>query len=177
MDDEIRDEEIPNNWHPRKANIKRFESGNACALQRPGPELALDTAQLQRTLQTLRKLSKGKDGKPLDEDKLFEQMSEEQRRASLDVMRVTVAACITKPKVYVNPKRGQVGVNDIPTDEFLWIWQWYTSGCPDLDEEVTVEQVDNFPGEQAAGVGAGDSGGDLRPKAKRMGGTKKRRTR
>jgi hypothetical protein len=177
MSTEIQDEAIPNNWQPRKTNIKKFESGNACALQRPGPELALHTSQLQRQLRSLRKLSKGKDGKPLDEEKLFEQMSEEQRRVSLDVMRHTVAACVKKPRIYVNPKARQVGVDDIPPEEFLWIWNWYTSGCPDLDEEVTPEQADSFPAEQAAGVGAGDSGGDLRPKAERVGKTRKRRAR
>lgn len=169
MSEEIEDEEIRNNWKPRKTNVKRFESGNACALQRPGPELALHTAQLQRTLKSLRNLSKGEDGKPFDEEEVFEQMDEAQRRASLDVMRVTVAACVKKPRIYVNPKRGQTGVDDIPPDEFLWIWNWYTSGCHDLEEEVTAADADKFPVEQAAGVGTVDSGGDVRPEAESVG--------
>lgn len=160
-----------------------FEGGNACVLQRPGPELGLKTAHLHRRLKALRQVSADAQGRALDEmteeqveaaglDAL-ERMSPEQRAASFEVIRVTVAACVKRPRIYVNPQPGQVGVDDIDEAEFWQIWKWYTDGCPDIpepgtesaEEGVSAADADRFPAEPAGGNGVGDSGGDVRAEA------------
>lgn len=148
-------------------------------MQRPGPELSMKTAHLQRRLRALRVVSG--DGKAAEKQtpeqeeeealRAAEKMSEEQKAASLEVARITVACCVKRPRLHLNPKPGQLGVDDIDEDDFYFIFNWHQGGCKDpaADEsEVTAEQADAFPVEQATGVGAGDSGGDVRPEAERV---------
>ena len=160
--------ELENSWKPRKEVILHCPAGSKCAVQRPGPELALRIVRLQRTLKPLRDVSNVEDE---GAEAVVDRMTPEQERASLDVMRVTVVACVKEPKLYLDPKPGQVGVDDIPIEDFTYIWNWYSRGCPDVPveleegEETAVEAVENFPVEQVGGAGAGGDGGDLRAEA------------
>jgi hypothetical protein len=159
---------MENSWAPRKEIILECPAGSKCAVQRPGPELALKIIRLQRTLKPLRDVSTTADE---EAEAVVDRMTPEQERASLDVMRVTVVACVVKPRLYLNPQPGQVGVDDIPIEDFMHIWGWYSRGCPDVPVELeggettTVEAVENFPVEQGAGVGAVSDGGDVRAEA------------
>jgi hypothetical protein len=167
-------EELVNNWKPRKENILRFATGNACVVQKPGPELAMKTAHLHRRLKALRQVSTGETPEEMTEEQqeeagldALEKMTADERAASYEIMCVTVAACVKRPRIYAHPKPGQVGVNDIDDEEFLAVWRWYQAGCPDIDEDegVSAADADRFPAEQAAGVGVGDSGSDVRSEA------------
>lgn len=167
-------EEFVNNWKPRKENILRFETGNACVVQKPGPELALKLAHLSHRLTALRQdadrlsaeTANGQDEKIAFD--VLERMTDEQKEVSFEIMCITVAACVKRPRIYAKPKFGQVGVRDIDDTEFLAVWKWHQAGCPDLpeaDEGVTAADADRFPAEQAGGAGAGNLGGDVRAEA------------
>jgi hypothetical protein len=172
-------EQIVNNWKPRKENVMTFATGNACVVQKPGPELALKTSHLHRRLRALRAVSADAEGQSLEEMSeeaqeeaavdALEKMTDEQKETSYEIMKVTVAACVKRPRIYADPKPGQVGVNDIDEAEFLQVWKWYKDGCPDLPsgegEGVSAADADRFPFEQAGGDGVSDSGGDVRAEA------------
>lgn len=174
-------EEIQNTWKPRREMVMRFAGGNACVVQKPGPELGMKTAHLHRRLRTLLRVSHDGQGRPLDEltdeqkDEVaaewLEKQTDEQKALNYEIMRITVAACVKRPRIYVNPKPGQVGVDDVDEAEFWKVWNWYTDGCPDLqdaDEGVSAADADRFPVEQAGGDGVGGSGCDVRAEAERV---------
>ena len=169
--------DIENSWKPRGEVVLDCPSGSRCAVQRPGTELVLTTSRLQRTLRSVRAVSTEAEQEDWTEEEreraaaeALDRMTPEQRVASLDVMRHTVAACVRRPRIYVDPGPGQVGVDDIPAEDFLFIWKWYTDGCPDVPVETeegsaTAEAVDNFSAEPPRGAGTGDHGGLVRPEA------------
>lgn len=171
-------EEFVNTWKPRKPIILNCPSGSCCEVQRPGPELGLKTAHLQRTLMALRAVSGDVPDANMTEEELeavglrvVEQMTDEQKAVSLEVMRITVACCVKRPRLYLNPKPGQLGVDDIDEEDFYFIHKWHQDGCKDpADEEseVSTADADRFPAEQTPGAGVGDSVGDVRAEAEPM---------
>lgn len=179
-------EELVNTWKPRPEIILDCPKGSRCVVRRPGPELSLKIAHLQRRLRALRAVSgdetaaKGMTPEEQEEAGLraIEKMSEEQKELSLEVMRITVECCVKTPRIYANPKPGQTGTDDIPEEDFYFIHSWYQEGCKDpaADEsEVTIADADRFPAEQAGGAGVGDSGSNVRGEAEPVGRTKRRR--
>jgi hypothetical protein len=170
-------EELVNTWKPREEIVLNCPSGSRCIVQKPGPELALMTTSLNRRLRALRVASGIKEPDPermtdkeIEEAALdaLEKMTDEQKELSLQITRITVVACVKKPKLYLNPKPGQLGVDDIDEADFYFVYKWYHDGCkaPVPDEsEVTSADVNRFPSEQTASVGTSDSVSDVRSEA------------
>jgi len=170
-------EEIINNWQPRKPIILNCPSGSRCEVQKPGPELGLKTAHLQRRLRALLKASGAEVRADMTEAEkeeagldALEKMSDAEKEVSLQIARITVACCVRKPKLYLEPKQGQLGVDDIDESDFWFIYKWHQDGCldPANESEVTAEEADTFSSKQTSSVGTGNSVSDVRAEAEPM---------
>ena len=66
------------------------------------------------------------------------------------------------PPLSLHPKEGQLGPDDVPVNDFWFIYVWAMNGGPDMPvklasgEETTVEAVETFPEGQGSGVSLGD---------------------
>lgn len=149
--------ELQNSWTKRTSVILDCPSGSRCRVMRPGPELALRVARLQRTLKPLVDISRVES----------EEEAEPVTEASMALARETVAVTVIEPRLYLNPGPEQVGVDDIDPKDFWFIFDWAVNGGRSAPvnmnggAKTTVEAVETFPVESGSSAGAGDNRGDV----------------
>jgi hypothetical protein len=169
--------EFENHWKPRKPIILTCPDGSKCEVVRPGPELSVKTAHLQRRMLALHSPIPDLGGKTFaemtEEEKgeaglrIISEMTPEQRETNYQIARITVASIVKRPKLHLNPKDGELGVDDISETAFWYLVRWHNEGCPNPEEseEVTQAEVARFPVEQAGGDGGGSDVSRLRAEA------------
>lgn len=160
-------ETLPNTWKRRQTVKLTCPKGSVCLARRPGPELALRLARIQRTLKPLADVAQSA---PEKQAEALAKMSEEETRATLELARQTVVATVVEPKLYLEPDPNdetQIGVDDIEPDDFWWIFAWAANGARDApvqtqEGETTVAAVENFSESEGAGARLGGDVRDLR---------------
>lgn len=142
-------------WKPRKREAFTCADGSIVYVRRPGPELALRVSRIPRTF-TKSLVENGAEESASDE---LERLSEEEQEITVRLAREVIVAMVDEPKLYLNPKEGQLGPDDTGAD--FWplftyaMTNYYNIKVPVGDGEVEVEDLETFreqPGVSGDGV-------------------------
>lgn len=151
-----------NQWQKRRTEELLCPSGNTAVVRRPGPELALKAGKIMRILQ------KNKNAKQdIDAQLAFiEKLSDAELDTLMEFGRVLLADVVVTPVLILNPKEGQLSPDDVPLQDFWFIYIWAMNGGPSMpvktrEGETTVEAVETFPDGQASDVVSGDYGAEI----------------
>lgn len=153
-----------NGWKPRQTEALECPSGQTAIIRRPGPEFVLRAGKVARTFSQVAQ----------DETEGTEQerglsviarMSDEEQNAVMTFARAMVCASVVSPKLYLNPREGQIGPDDIG-DDFWFLFSYamknfFNLKVPVGDEEVQVSDLETFHGESSVS-GDGVDGVDVR---------------
>lgn len=145
-------------WSKRISVPLTCPSGTVVMVRRPGPELALKAGKVGRILQR----QQGK-AQTLDSILAFmESLSDDEVNKLTAYARVLLLDIVTEPALSSHPRDGQLCIDDVPSDDFWFVFGKAMVGLPEMpvktkDGETTVEAVENFPTEQAGSPGADDN--------------------
>jgi hypothetical protein len=125
-------------------------------VQRPSPSLALKS---QRFLPILQKIG-GPDGKATPDEQMAGILGlpdDELERLTV-YAEIVLADAVAEPRLYVQPKTGQLSPNDVPINDFWELFIYISQGCPQIpvktkDGETSIDAVASFPGEQGPNTG------------------------
>jgi len=138
-----------NQWTKRQSISLTCPSGNVVIARRPGPDLALKAGKIARILQ--RQTTTIDINKQLE---FIEQMPDDELDKLMGFARILVSDVVVQPSLSLHPKEGQLGPDDVPLNDFWYIFTWGMNGGPDMpvkltEGETTVAAVDTFPAEQS----------------------------
>ena len=144
--------EAANQWRKRLTHSLSCPSGNKAVVRRPGPDLALKAGKVARILQRQADAI-GDIDKQLE---FIETLPEDELDKLMAFARVLLADVVIQPSLALHPKEGQLSPDDVPLQDFWFIFMWAMNGGPDMpvklaDGETTVDAVDTFPAGQVAG--------------------------
>lgn len=147
--------ESENVWGKRVNISLTCPSGNKIIVRRTGPDLALKATRLPRVLQNQAATTAA------NQLEIIEKLPDDELAKVMDFARILIADVLVSPVVLLNPKEGQLSPDDIPLEDFWWIFGQAMTGFPSapvkLTEGVTsVEAVNNFPSGQSASPSAGE---------------------
>lgn len=143
-----------NQWRKRLTTSLLCPSGNVAVVRRPGPDMALRAGKVARILK--RQEDAGAD---IDKQLEFlETLPDDELNKVMGFARIVLADCVIDPPISLTPKEGQLSPDDVPLQDFWFIYTWAMNGGPTMpvqlkEGETTVEAVQTFP----AGQGSSDS--------------------
>lgn len=138
-------------WEKRRTQQLTCPSGNKPTVQRPGPSVALKAGKILRILN--RNKTEVKD---IDSQLSFiERLDDNELEKLTEFARVIIADVVVEPVLSLHPKGDQLSPDDLPPNDFWFIFIWAANGGPDMpvatkEGETTVEAVETFPGGQGA---------------------------
>lgn len=146
-------------WTPRRVHLMTLPSGAQRKVRRPGPELALRAARLQRTLKINLADIKGKSEEEIA-DSFLGDLDDAKEVAALDLAVKIFLACMVNDtdeeyRVVERPQRpNEISPADIPAEDFWAVVRWCNQGCPDIpvqlvEGETDISAVEMFPTERA----------------------------
>jgi len=145
--------EPENQWRKRITKSIDCPSGNVITVRRPGPDLVLKAGKVAIILQPILEAE-------TDVDKqlaYIEQLPDVELDKLMAFARVLIADVVIQPPLSLNPKEGQLGPDDVPLNDFWFIFTWAMNGGPDMpvkltEGETTVAAVRNFPEGQGSSI-------------------------
>lgn len=148
-----------NQWRKRLTTSLLCPSGNVATVRRPGPDLSLKAGRVARILQPL--LKANADPNIDAQLELIEKLPDDELNKLMAFARVVIVDVVMQPVLVANPKEGQLGPDDVPLNDFWFIFTWAMNGGPDMpvklaEGETTVEAVGTFPSGQDPGSDAGE---------------------
>lgn len=144
-------------WSKRISIPLTCPSGEVVMVRRTGPDMALKAGKAARILQR----APG-DKKNIEAQLTFiEGLSDEEINKLMAFGRVMLADVVTEPALSLNPREGQLCVDDVPLSDFWFIFTSVMNGLPEMpvktkDGETTVEAVESFSNEQVGSPGTDD---------------------
>lgn len=140
-------------WSKRISIPITCPSGQVVMVRRPGPEMALKAGRVGRILQ--------RQGNARSVDAILafmESLSDEEVIKLTAYARVLLLDIVTEPALSPHPREGQLCIDDVPPDDFWFVFASAMTGVPEMsvktkDGETTVEAVENFPDEQVGSPG------------------------
>lgn len=153
-------------WKPRKPARVECPSGQVVYVQRPGPEFTLRAGKVARTFTKSSKEDddkyKGLTPQQINE-KVFEDMDDDELKALLDFARELVVAMLVSPRLvhHPQPDSDQIGPDDIG-DDFWFLFNYAMEGyfglkVPVGDTEVEVKDLESFRAESGVSGDGVDS--------------------
>lgn len=149
-----------NVWRKRPTISLNCPSGVVATVRRPSPGVMLKAGRVARIFQRQKPEDVNDVNKQLE---FIESLPEDELAAVWSFARVVVCETVIQPPVFLNPKDGQFGVDDIELLDFWFIFSWAQNGGPDMpvalqEGETTIEAVHNFPSGQGTSDNAGEDG-------------------
>lgn len=146
-------------WRKRQSKTLNCPSGNTPMVRRPGPSLTIKATRIARILQKLSDNSMAAGIETMLDN--MAKLSDDEVDKLLAFARPLVVDVVESPALVMNPQEGQLGPDDLPTEDFWAIAFWAMSGGPDMpvklaEGETSVEAVQTFPVGQDAGDNAGE---------------------
>ena len=142
--------ETENKWRKRLTTSLECPSGNVVTVRRPGPDLALKAGKIAHIFQKQKPST-------IDEQlEVIANLPDKELDALMSFARVLIADVVVMPHLFLHPQDEQLGPDDVPLEDFWFIFTWALNGGPTMpvklkEGETTVEAVGNFPSEQNAG--------------------------
>lgn len=148
-----------NQWRKRLTTSLLCPSGNVAIVRRAGPDMALRAGKVARIL-------KRQDDAGSDIDKqleFLETLPDDELNRVMAFARIVLADCVIDPPLSLSPKEGQLSPDDVPLQDFWFIYTWVMTGGPTMpvklkEGETTVAAVETFPVEQGSGDSAVEDG-------------------
>lgn len=146
-----------NQWQKRLTTSLLCPSGNVVTARRPGPDLAMKAGKIARIFQ-----NKSLDDLTVEQQlEFYEQLPDDELNKLMDFARILIADVVLQPLLSLNPKEGQLSPDDVPLQDFWFIFAWAMNGGRDIpvklsEGETTVDAVENFPSGQDAGDDASE---------------------
>lgn len=143
-------------WTKRRTFALKCPTGNVATVRRPGPDLMLKAGKVVRILQGVTSKDQPSADKQLE---FIENLPDDELDKLMQFARVLLTDVVIEPLLVLNPKEGQLGPDDVPLQDFWYIFTWAINGGPDIPVqtvggETTVAAVGTFPSGQ-------DSGSDI----------------
>lgn len=141
-------------WNKRIPIPLTCPSGEVVMVRRPGPDMALKAGKVGRILKR-----QSSDKQNIDAQLAFiESLSDDEINKLMAFGRVMLVDVITEPALSLQPREGQLCIDDVPMDDFWFIFTSVMNGLPEMpvktkDGETTVEAVENFSEGQGGGIG------------------------
>ncbi len=151
-----------NTWSKRAVTQLECPSGNTVVARRPGPDMALKAGKIARILQ--RQTGAGGDvDKQLE---FIETLPDDELDKLMSFARVLIVDCVVQPTLSLTPKEGQLGPDDVPLNDFWFLFTWAMNGGPDIPVKTregvtTVEAVRTFPEPEGSSADAGEDSGNI----------------
>jgi hypothetical protein len=139
-----------NKWRKRQTVRLECPSGTVCYVQRLGPELALRAGRVARILK--RPGEAQSTPTPESEQAFLESLSDEDFLRLMLFAKEVVVETVVTPRIVNNPNKDQLGPDDLPVQDFWFLFNWAKNGATDIpvaleEGETTIEAVQTFPGE------------------------------
>lgn len=152
-----------NVWRKRLTTPIECPSGSVATVRRPGPDLALRTGKIARIFQKQKQDEAGDIDKQLE---FIANLPDDELDKLMSFARVLIADVVIQPSISLHPKEGQLGPDDVPLEDFWFIFTWAMNGGPTMpvklaEGETDIAAVQTFPGEQVASLDAGEDGGTV----------------
>lgn len=144
-------------WNKRVPIPLTCPSGEVVMVRRPGPDMALKAGKVGRILK------RQGEQKSIDAQLAFiESLSDDEINKLMAFGRVMLVDVITEPALSLTPREGQLCVDDVPMNDFWFIFTSVMNGLPEMavktkDGETTVDAVENFSEQQVGSPGADDN--------------------
>jgi len=144
---------MANQWRKRLTTSLLCPSGNVAIVRRPGPDMALKAGKIARVLQ-----KQPGDAQDIDAQLAYiENLPDGELDKLMGFARILLADCVIDPVISLHPKEGQLSPDDVPLQDFWFIFTWAMNGGPDMpvklkEGETTVEAVETFPEGQEPGL-------------------------
>lgn len=148
-----------NTWRKRETISLECPTGNKVIARRPGPDLALRAGKVARILQ-----AQTEAGATVDKQLEFiEKLPEDELDKLMGFARILVADVVIQPPLSLHPKEGQLSPDDVPLNDFWFIFTWAMNGGPTMpvklrEGETDIETVRTFPEGQEPGIDDGEDG-------------------
>lgn len=145
-------------WNKRISVPLTCPSGEIVMVRRPGPDMALKAGKAARILQRQPGDKTNRDAQLA----FIESLSDDEINKLMTFGRVMLVDIITEPALSLLPREGQLCVDDVPLEDFWFIFTSAMNGLPEMpvktkDGETTVEAVENFPREQSGSLSSDDN--------------------
>lgn len=127
-------------------------------VRRPGPDMALKAGKVGRILQRQATNKSNVDAQLA----FIESLSDDEINKLMAFGRVMLVDAVTEPVLSLNPREGQLCVDDVPLNDFWFIFTSVMNGLPEMpvktkDGETTVEAVETFSDEQSGSLSPDDN--------------------
>lgn len=141
-------------WTKRISIPLTCPSGEIVMVRRPGPDMALKAGKVGRILQRQATNKSNVDAQLA----FIESLSDDEINKLMAFGRVMLVDAVTEPALSLNPREGQLCVDDVPLGDFWFIFTSVMNGLPEMpvktkDGETTVEAVETFSDEQVGSPG------------------------
>ena len=153
--------ETENTWRKRATLSLNCPSGNIVTVRRPGPDLALKAGKVARILQR-----QGQAGTDVNKQLEFiETLPDAELDKLMGFARILIADVVIQPALLLTPREGQLSPDDVPLNDFWFIFTWAMNGGPDMpvklaEGETDIEAVRTFPEQSGSSADAGEDGGN-----------------
>lgn len=151
--------ESTNQWRKRLTTSLECPSGNVVTARRPGPDLVLKASKVARILKPF--MEGDAAGSIEGQLAYIENLPDDDLDKLMAFGRVLITDVVVQPPLSLNPREGQLGPDDVPLNDFWFLFTWAMNGGPDMpvklkEGETSLEAVQNFPSGQEPGADAGE---------------------
>lgn len=156
--------ETENVWRKRESKSLECPSSNVIVVRRPGPDLALKAGKVARILQPLLQSAAG--GDVNQQLAYIETLPDAELDKLMTFGRILIADVVIQPPLSLNPREGQLSPDDVPLNDFWFIFTWAMNGGPDMpvklrEGETDIETVRNFSEGQGSNLDLSEDSGSV----------------